>query len=109
MTSDSDSTDAPYLTARISTTNRNGIGQEHVHHAHQRGVDDPAREAGDRAHQRADGDGHEGGEEADLQRGLAALHELGQDVETLGVGAERVPGARGVFGVDEVGCSVSPW
>src|SRR6516164_10664045 len=83
-------------------------GQEHVHHAHQRGVDEAAGEPRDRADQSAEGYRNEGGEEADLQCGLAALHELPENVEAVDIGAERVSGPRRVVGVDEVGLEDVP-
>ena len=69
----------------------------------------PPAQPGDRADQRADGDRDEGGEETDLQRGLAALHQLAEDVEAVGVRAERVPGARRVMGVDRFTCIRFAW
>ena len=50
----------------------------------------------------ADGNRDERGEETDLQRGLAALHQLAENVEAVDVRAERMTGARRVMRVDQV-------
>src|ERR1019366_8433712 len=65
-------------------------GKKHVDHAHHGRVDDAAGQPRDGTPQRADHDRDERGEEADLQCGVAALHEPAELVEPQVVGAEQV-------------------
>ena len=74
---------------------QDGHGHERVNDAHHDRVDPAPDEARDRAIQRADRGGEDAGEQADDDRGLAALHEASELVVTDHVGAERVLGGGG--------------
>ena len=65
-----------------------------VDDAHHHRVDDSAEEPRDGAPDHSDHGRHDGGCEADLERGLPGLHQPAQDVEAVPVGAERVLGTR---------------
>ena len=94
MTSDSDSTDAPYLTARMSTTNRNGMDRNtSTTRISVESMTPPASPA-------------TAPTSAPMVMATKAAKKpissaawppfmsSAQDVETVDVGAERVPGAR---------------
>ena len=68
--------------------------QQDVDEAHQHRVDEAAGEPGERSVERPDHRRDERGEEADLERRLAAEHDPAELVEAVVVGAEQVAAAR---------------
>ena len=79
--------------ARMATSTmakmKDGDGLEELGDAHQHVVDEAAIEAGDRAHQRAEGHGRKSSQDGDQQRGARAVHEAGSEVAPERVGAEQ--------------------
>jgi hypothetical protein len=64
--------------------------QQDIDDAHQRRIDESADQPGNRTVERAHDNRDDRGQETDLQRGLAAAHELAEDVDALVVGTERM-------------------
>ena len=67
-----------------------GDAVEHVDHTHDDVIDPAAEVAGDAAHQDTQGGFDDNDDEADDQRDAAAVHQAGQHVHAVGVGAQPV-------------------
>ena len=78
-------------------------GEQGIDHAHQRRVDEPADVACGRTPDHAERGAQDGHGEADLERALAADHQLAELVPALRGRAQRVRGRRGHVGQQQVG------
>ena len=80
-----------------------GDAVENIDDTHNNVVDPAAEVAGDAAHQDAEGRFNDNNDEADDQRDTSAVHQAGQHVHTVRVGAEPVLFAGGGVAVINVG------